>query len=127
MPFMADYDDAKFHRYDMHRSLVVRALLGGKIDRVMREVALVVAGNPYIADRATAAGAWRVEILPTVVDLSRYPPSPPPENLVLTIGWIGTPHTQYYLEGIQPALDRVCADGGGGSWRSRRWACAWGA
>ncbi len=83
-----------------------------EIDRVMREVALVIAGNPYIADRAAAAGAWRVEILPTVVDLSRYPPSPPPENLVFAIVWIRTPQTQHYLEGIQPALERVCADGG---------------
>ena len=36
-PLVVDYDDAIFHRYDHHGSGIVRALLGRKIDRLMRQ------------------------------------------------------------------------------------------
>ena len=73
IPYVVDYDDAAFHRYDLHRAVLVRWVLGRKIDRIMKQAALVVAGNSYLADRARQAGAARIEILPTVVDVSRYP------------------------------------------------------
>jgi glycosyltransferase involved in cell wall biosynthesis len=110
-PYLVDYDDALFHRYDQHPYPMVRALLSKKIDRVMREAALVVAGNSYLAARADAAGAKQIEQLPTVVDLDRYPPSEPPTNETFTIGWIGTPVTTRYLELVRPALKEVCAGG----------------
>ena len=109
-PYVVDYDDAVFHTYDQHRSPVARLLFGRKIDRVMREAALVVAGNSYLADRARSAGARRVEILPTVVDLEHYPRTPPPSG-AFTVGWIGTPITARHLEPVRPALRAVCADG----------------
>ncbi len=111
VPYVVDYDDAVFHRYDQHASSFVRWLLGKKIDYVMRSAELVVAGNAYLARRAADAGARRVEILPTVVDLSRYPLVSPPENPVFTIGWIGSPVTSRYLKEVQPALKEVCGDG----------------
>ena len=85
LPYVADYDDAWFHRYDAHPNPVVRALLGRKIDAVMRHTALVVAGNEYIADRARRAGARRIELVPTVIDLDDYPvaaPAPPGWSVV---------------------------------------------
>jgi glycosyltransferase involved in cell wall biosynthesis len=109
-PYVVDYDDAIFHTYDMHRSLLVRRLLGGKIDRVMRGASLVVAGNTYLANRAWSAGARRVELLPTTVDLGRYPRIPRSSGR-FTIGWIGTPLTARYLEQVRPALREICADG----------------
>ncbi len=112
-PYVVDYDDALFHRYDRHPSWAVRALLGRKIDRVMRGAALVIVGNSYLAARAHAAGAKQVAILPTVVDLERYPPAPLAENKTFTIGWIGTPVTaQMHLETIRDTLEAFCADGG---------------
>ena len=57
IPYVVDYDDAAFHRYDLHSLAAVRWLLGHKIDRVMKRAALVVAGNSYLADRARQAGA----------------------------------------------------------------------
>ena len=36
LPYVADFDDAEFHRYDRHRFAPVRSLLGKKIDGVMR-------------------------------------------------------------------------------------------
>lgn len=104
IPYMVDYDDALFHRYDLHRLWPVRTFLGHKIDTVMRHASLVVAGNDYLTQRARNAGASRVEIVPTVIDLDRYP-APDTEqektNHDLIVGWIGTPKTSRYLLPLQ--------------------------
>jgi glycosyltransferase involved in cell wall biosynthesis len=111
IPLVVDYDDALFHRYDQHYRWLVRLLLGKKIDRVMRRATLVIAGNQYLAQRALSAGATRIKIIPSVVDLDRYPPSSLPCNRIFTIGWIGSPSTARYLREIQPALREICQDG----------------
>jgi glycosyltransferase involved in cell wall biosynthesis len=106
VPLVVDYDDAVFHRYDQHRLPIVRSILGRKIDKVMKRANLVVAGNEYLANRARSAGASRVEILPTVIDLDRYSPQPtadPGEN-VPRIVWIGSPSTAQYLKLIHKPL-----------------------
>jgi len=108
IPYVVDYDDAVFHRYDMHRTGIVRRLLGRKIDAVMRDAAAVIAGNAYLADRARAAGARSVRIIPTVIDLSRYPATPAAERGPFRIGWIGSPSTSQFLSMVAPALQRVC-------------------
>lgn len=106
--YVVDYDDALFHRYDCHRSGLVRRLLGRKIDAVMRHARLVVAGNPYLAQRARAAGADHVEIVPTVVDLRRYSGARRRrDGRPLTVGWIGSPSTAAYLRLIEEALAAV--------------------
>jgi glycosyltransferase involved in cell wall biosynthesis len=111
VPMLADYDDAVFHWYDGHRSSWVRRLLGTKIDAVMRRASLVVAGNDYLAARARSAGAKRVEVLPTVVSVGRYGVARRPAGAQVTIGWIGSPATAHYLEGIAPALREASAGG----------------
>ena len=111
LPLATDFDDAIFHRYDLHRSAIVRRVLGRKIDRIMAASEIVLAGNAYLAERANKAGARRVEIVPTVVDLDAYglrdqdaPKSEP------RIGWIGTPQTwEVYLAPMMPELDVVAA------------------
>jgi glycosyltransferase involved in cell wall biosynthesis len=108
IPFIVNYDDAVFHRYSLHANFFVKSLLGGKIDTVMRKADLVVAGNDYLADYARKAGAGRTEVLPTVVDLVRYPGVPNRSNNIFTIGWIGSPSTAKYLREIAPALAEVC-------------------
>jgi glycosyltransferase involved in cell wall biosynthesis len=107
VPIVADFDDAWFHRYDLHDVRLVRAALGTKLDAVMRRAAAVCAGNEYIADRARRAGAPRVELVPTVVDLPRYEASPVSPAGPFTVGWIGTPLTAGYLNAITPALRDV--------------------
>lgn len=107
VPYAVDYDDAIFHRYDQHPRRIVRTLLGGKIDTVMRCAALVTAGNEYLMDRARQAGARRVEYLPTVVDLDRYPVAPPQQGPEFRIGWVGSPVTAKYLELVRPALQAI--------------------
>jgi glycosyltransferase involved in cell wall biosynthesis len=110
-PYLVDYDDAIFHRYDLHTQPLVRRLLGHKIDSVMRHASTVVVGNEYLRDHAIKAGAQRVEMLPTSIDLARYPSPTPARNAVFTIGWIGSPATTRYLRRVQEALVEVCAHG----------------
>lgn len=109
VPLVVDYDDAVFHRYDMHCSRAIRRLLGIKLDRLMESATLITVGNPYLADRAKAAGASRVEIVPTVVDLTAYTiRSAPLPTHSPSIGWIGTPSTwSEYMVPLMPLLQQV--------------------
>ncbi len=106
---IVDYDDALFHQYDEHPNKWIRRFLGQKIATVMRLSHTVIAGNNYLADYARRAGAARVAIIPTVIDLERYPASASDsESSAFIIGWIGSPSTAPYLHAIAPALADVC-------------------
>ncbi|MCM8760612.1 MAG: glycosyltransferase family 4 protein [Candidatus Omnitrophica bacterium] len=111
IPYIANYDDAVFYRYSQHQNRFVRRVLGRKIDIVMRQADLVIAGNNFLAEYALNSGSSRVEVIPTAVDLKRYPIRRPAANRIFTIGWIGSPSTTKYLTEISPALKEVC-DGG---------------
>jgi len=114
IPYLADYDDAIFHNYDLHPRWAVRCLLGKKIDTIMAGAAMVIVGNDYLAQRARAAGAHRVEILPSVVDLSKYPGAQEKTGEgPFTIGWIGSPSTTKHLLEAESALKLVCRNRGG--------------
>jgi len=109
IPYVVDYDDAIFHNYDLSGHLLKR-LLKTKIDTVMRNAALVVCGNAYLAERAGSAGAGRVDIVPTVIDLQRYQPVSSTGKERIVIGWIGSPSTGKYLELVIPALQALTAE-----------------
>jgi len=112
-PFVLDYDDAVFHHYDHHSNPWVRRLYGQRLDGLMANAALVVGGNNYLADRARDAGARYVEVLPTVIDLDRYPR----KSKVLTadiavnhqprIVWIGSPSTVRYVQLLREPLQAL--------------------
>jgi len=109
---LMDYDDALFHQYDAHPSFLVRAMLGRKIATVMQLAQTVIAGNDYLATYARQAGASRVVVIPTVVDISLYAASLVPlATKKFTIGWIGSPSTARYLLAVAPVLAKVCAKG----------------
>ena len=100
--YIVDYDDAIFHNYDQSSNFFVKMFLGKKIDQVMKNAEVVIAGNSYLAKRAMKAGAKKVVIIPTVIDLERYP-KPEfnkeeekddfVENRRVIVGWIGTETT----------------------------------
>ncbi len=115
VPYVLDYDDAIFHNYDQHSSLWVRRLFGRRLDGLMAQATLVVGGNNYLAQRARDAGAQWVEVLPTVIDLVRYPSQP--QTLVEPLAggslprivWIGSPSTVRYLQMIREPLQALFA------------------
>lgn len=108
--YIVDYDDAIFHNYDLSNNFVLRNFLGKKIDVVMRNSKCVIAGNAYLAKRAKIAGAEYIELVPTVIDQSRYMPrlKEKIEGSPKVIGWIGSPSTQKYILDIKEALYTVC-------------------
>ena len=111
VPYVLDYDDAVFHNYDQHRLAIVRHMFGHRLDGLMSKAALVIGGNDYLAQRARDACAAWVEVLPTVIDLARYPyphqahaagKEQPP-----TVVWIGSPSTVRYLQLLQTPLQEL--------------------
>ena len=115
VPYVLDYDDAVFHYYDQHRSLLVRGMLADKHPALIRGAALVVAGNTYLADFACQAGAKRVEVVPTVIDLDRYPiaefTSHGHTSDVPLVGWIGQRSTASFLLPYKQIFERFNASG----------------
>jgi hypothetical protein len=75
----------------------------------MRHSSIVFAGNTYLAERAHAAGAPRVEIVPTVVNVDSYTvKSPAMAYERRHIGWIGTPSTwTEYMAPMIPLLGSI--------------------
>jgi glycosyltransferase involved in cell wall biosynthesis len=115
IPYVLDYDDAVFHYYDRHRNFFARALLAGKHPALMRGAALVVAGNDYLAGFARQAGARRVELVPTVIDLDRYPAAVQKAvtepSALPCVGWIGQRSTASFLLPYKPLFQRLSAAG----------------
>lgn len=111
VPYVLDYDDAVFHSYDMHTNALVRHVFGRRLDGLMAGARLVVAGNEYLAQRARSAGAPWVEVVPTAVDLERYPApgaakSSASDGLPRVV-WIGSPSTVKYLQLIAATLQTL--------------------
>jgi glycosyltransferase involved in cell wall biosynthesis len=106
-PMVVDFDDAIFHNYDEHPQPLLRRLYSGKIPRLMRRARVVVAGNDYLANFARRAGARRVEIIPSVVDGNRYSSRPQRNGARFTVGWIGSPSTQHFLEPLRATLATI--------------------
>lgn len=105
IPYVVDYDDAVYHRYDLHSSRIVRSFLGRKIDRVMSGAAMVIVGNDTLGEKARNAQARRVEYLPSVVDVALYQVSREKRQTPFQIGWIGSPVTAPYLDTVRNALE----------------------
>ena len=116
LPIVFDIDDAIFHRYDSHRRRLVRVFLGNKIDRVMKNSSMVLAGNGYLAERAQNAGARSVQVVPTVLDTTLYAAVEKPQRNhadCKVVGWIGSPSTwSEYMAPMMPLLGSVAAEFG---------------
>jgi glycosyltransferase involved in cell wall biosynthesis len=99
---VADYDDAIFANYQNN------PLLKRKIPTVIKLSKAINAGNHRLADYARKFNP-NVNLIPTVVDLSKYNPKGSYEisGDKVVIGWIGTPITSKYLSLIQDALSRL--------------------
>jgi glycosyltransferase involved in cell wall biosynthesis len=114
VPYVLDYDDAVFHRYDQHPRGAIRWAFGEKHPALMRGAALVVAGNEYLAEFAARAGATDIAVLPTAVDLDRYRldrGERPAEDGAPRVGWIGQRATAGFLRPLAPLFGRLAAAG----------------
>lgn len=105
--YIVDYDDAIFHHYDQSSNPIIKKFLGNKIANVMRFSGTVVAGNQYLADYAALSGAKNIEIIPTVIDLERYPIKQNVDDEQFIVGWIGTKTT--FEKHLLPCKDWIKA------------------
>jgi glycosyltransferase involved in cell wall biosynthesis len=106
-----DFDDAWYLRYSGHSSGIVRALMADKLNVIAARAAMVTAGSAQLSQWLKSAPCTRVVEIPPAVDLARYPEVPLPEG-PFTIGWIGTPGNEAYLNLIAEPLRAACAAAG---------------
>lgn len=110
--YIVDYDDAIFHNYDLSQNKLISFFLKNKINVVMRNSGCVIAGNNYLAARAQRAGANKIEIIPTVIDIHRYhQKSDGASAEPFVIGWIGSPSTFKYVQEIALVLKEMASTG----------------
>ena len=116
VPYVLDYDDAVFHYYDQHHSGLVQRLLGEKHQQLIRSATFIVAGSAYLAGYAEQSGAKRVELVPTVIDLARYPLPMVPTQLIHPsatprVGWIGQRATATFLQPYRSIFEHFSSSG----------------
>lgn len=106
-PIVIDFDDPWYLRYSAHSSGVVRALMADKLEKIVARSTVVTAGSAFLSQWLKAQ-VPRVIELPPAVDLARYSKVSLPEG-PFTIGWIGTPGNETYLNLIAEPLRVLCA------------------
>jgi glycosyltransferase involved in cell wall biosynthesis len=104
-----DFDDALMYRDSNRRSPFSLA----RAARFMTAAAGsdgVLAGNAYLAEKARRFNK-SVEELPTVIDVSKFKKDPElGMGKPLTLGWMGSPSTFFYLLNLRGALEKVAAE-----------------
>jgi glycosyltransferase involved in cell wall biosynthesis len=112
IPIVYDFDDAIFLPAVSEANKAFSFLKNP--DRVADILSLstqVTVGNEFLASYARKYNP-RVTVIPTAVDTNRFVPRvdpPPAEGRKLVVGWIGSPTTFQYLEGIKGELAAVAA------------------
>ncbi len=105
-----DFDDAIFTTYSHRRKTLAEKFTDvNRVARVISRCDKVIAGNDYLAAYARAYNN-NVVVIPTTIDMSRYPAKQtvdkkPGEPYV--IGWIGTPSTSPYLDFLKPVFQEI--------------------
>lgn len=86
---------------------------GEKMAELCRIADRVIVGNRFLAEWASARGA-RVSVIPTTIDLDRYPEAPPERtkdpSRPWIIGWIGLPYNFAALESIAGPLRKLATE-----------------
>lgn len=112
IPIVYDFDDAIFlpNVSEANRSISFLKAPGRTAELVRRSTR-VVAGNSFLADYARGHNP-NVTMIPTAVDTDYFVPraTAAPTGHDLRVGWIGSPTTFAYLEGLAGTLRAVAAD-----------------
>jgi glycosyltransferase involved in cell wall biosynthesis len=101
-----DFDDAVW----MRDSYADKGFTSGKRESrfgsTVRAVDVVVAGNAFLAETARAAGAHNSWIIPTCVNVSRYPLARH-DRLTVDMVWVGSSSTIRGLESVTELLGKL--------------------
>jgi glycosyltransferase involved in cell wall biosynthesis len=94
-------------RYAAHPNGIVRALMAHKLETIAARASVVTAGSRHLTQWLRGSQSSQVIELPPAVDVFRYPKAPLPDG-PFTIGWIGTPGNEVYLNLIAEPLRILC-------------------
>jgi len=101
-----DFDDAIWMRdsyatkgFDSRKRL-------GRFRATVRAAEAVIAGNAYLAEHATRAGARAAWVIPTCVDVEKYPVARHDHDGAELV-WVGSSATLRGLEAIAPLLNAI--------------------
>ncbi|MDA9626367.1 glycosyltransferase family 4 protein [Pseudomonadota bacterium] len=107
--FIYDFDDAFFLKYKSHRNIFVNYLFRFKLEKMMTNSALNLAGNNYLLSYAKKYNKNSI-LWPTVLPLYKYQRpriASKPSTQGYTIGWIGSPSTSIYLDIVKGPLAAI--------------------
>jgi glycosyltransferase involved in cell wall biosynthesis len=101
-----DFDDAVWMRDSYAGKGFHSHKRAGRFRATVRAAEAVVAGNSYLAEHATRAGARAAWVIPTCVDVKKYPTARH-EGDGTELVWVGSSVTLRGLEVIAPILNAV--------------------
>lgn len=107
-PFIYDFDDAFFLKYNVGNLRFFSPFLGGKFNRMISTASAVTAGNRYLATHSSRFNG-NVCVLPSVVDTDHYRPAYAnfSGEKPFTVGWIGSVSTAPYLQLVVKPLQQL--------------------
>lgn len=110
-PVVFELDDAIHLRRPRRPDLEPQRswLRTAKFAATCRLARMVIAGNEVLAGTARR-WARRVEVVPTPVELDRYPERAPADRRPRTLVWIGLPENLDYLETLRPVVGRLARE-----------------
>jgi glycosyltransferase involved in cell wall biosynthesis len=112
IPIVYDFDDAIFLPNVSEANKAFGFLKNpSRVASIVRRSTHVIVGNQFLAEFATRYNS-AVTVIPTAVDTTRFIPADHSSGQRRNpmVGWIGSPTTFPYLEGIADVLRRVAAD-----------------
>lgn len=105
-PLVFDMDDAVVY-HDSTSGSGLSKSRESKFRSTAGRAACVVAGSAILQNMAKEYGARDTVVIPTSVDTDIYAPKYVDKADAVTIGWIGSRSTLWYLDAIKPAVSRL--------------------
>lgn len=103
-----DFDDAVWLRDSYSPKGFTDPRRARRFRRACAAADLIVAGNDYLAAEARRhAPAARVVVVPTCVDVTKYPLVPKPPRPGVQLVWVGSSSTLHGLERFTPTLSAI--------------------
>jgi len=108
-----DLDDSIFTSPKGDWSFITKMKVLRRLRKTVNISAAVITGNEFLKNRMTLEGAKRVEVLPTVIDLTRYRTKTASVSKQVVLGWIGSSVNHVYLDslaGVLPAIAKEAVE-----------------
>lgn len=101
-----DFDDAILFR-DSQKGDFDSRIRKKRFVRMIKKADVIIAGNDYLEKQAVSYND-HIMIVPTPIDMKRYKPKIYSIGMPhITLGWIGSSSTLFYLEQLKPVWDRL--------------------